>query len=85
MRGRVLGSGEVLANGDYLESDDGRLRLIMQTDGNLVLYCYTKTVAHIGAVALAQSANGQTADQFTSEVANAYYGQGYTLCPATPG
>ena len=46
---------------------------------------YTKTLALTAAVALAQSANGQTADQFTSEVANAYYGQGYTLCPATPG
>lgn len=44
--GAVLGSGDVLANGTVLESDDGRLHLYMQPDGNLVLYCYSKSSAH---------------------------------------
>ena len=46
---------------------------------------YTKTLALTAVVALAQNANGQTADLFNSDVPNAYYRQGYTLCPATPG
>lgn len=44
--GAVLGSGDILANGAVLESDDGRLHLYMQPDGNLVLYCYGKSSAH---------------------------------------
>jgi hypothetical protein len=35
---RVLGPGERLTGGQYLLSSNGRHRLAMQTDGNLVLY-----------------------------------------------
>ena len=37
-RGSTLTSGETLTEGDYLESDGGQYKLIMQGDGNLVLY-----------------------------------------------
>jgi hypothetical protein len=33
-------SGSTLASGDFLGSDDGKLALVMQSDGNLVLYTY---------------------------------------------
>ena len=33
-------SGSTLAPGDFIGSDDGKLALVMQTDGNLVLYAY---------------------------------------------
>jgi len=35
-----ISSGSTLAPGDFLGSDDGKLALVMQTDGNLVLYTY---------------------------------------------
>ncbi len=36
--GDKLGMGEELKRGDYLKSANGRYRLILQRDGNLVLY-----------------------------------------------
>ena len=36
-----LTTGQVLAPGEWIGSDDGRLKLIMQSDGNLVLYTST--------------------------------------------
>lgn len=35
-----MSSGSTLAPGDFIGSDDGKLALVMQTDGNLVLYTY---------------------------------------------
>jgi hypothetical protein len=35
-----MSSGSTLAPGDFIGSDDGKLCLVMQTDGNLVLYTY---------------------------------------------
>jgi len=35
-----MSSGSTLAPGDFIGSDDGKLQLIMQTDGNLVLYTF---------------------------------------------
>lgn len=37
----TLHPGEVLDNGKSLRSADGRFWLVMQPDGNLVVYCYT--------------------------------------------
>ena len=37
-KGTTLTSGETLTEGDYLESNGGQYKLIMQGDGNLVLY-----------------------------------------------
>jgi hypothetical protein len=37
-KGATLTSGQTLTEGDYLESDGGQYKLIMQGDGNLVLY-----------------------------------------------
>jgi hypothetical protein len=37
-RGSALLSNQYLRNGDYLQSSNGRYRLYLQTDGNLVLY-----------------------------------------------
>jgi cell wall-associated NlpC family hydrolase len=37
-KGTTLTSGEALTEGDYLESNGGQYKLIMQGDGNLVLY-----------------------------------------------
>jgi hypothetical protein len=35
-----MSSSSTLAPGDFIGSDDGKLQLIMQTDGNLVLYAF---------------------------------------------
>ncbi len=37
-KGSILHAGEELTAGQYLESSDGHYRLVMQSDGNLVLY-----------------------------------------------
>jgi hypothetical protein len=50
-RGAILSSGETLDAGSYLESPNGSYRLIMQGDGNLVLY--------EGAVTCATSCSGK--------------------------
>jgi hypothetical protein len=38
-----MSSGSTLAPGDFIGSNDGKIALVMQTDGNLVLYTYEMT------------------------------------------
>jgi cell division protein FtsB len=38
-----MSSGSTLAPGDFIGSNDGKIALVMQTDGNLVLYAYQMT------------------------------------------
>jgi len=59
-KGSTLAAGGALTEGDYLESDGGQYKLIMQGDGNLVLYQEGKalwsseTGGHPGSYAVMQ-------------------------------
>ena len=71
-----ISSGDTLAAGDFVGSNDGSIYLIMQTDGNLVLYtsqnienCSKMTDGHIGG----------------GEYANALYNIGKQAIPGNLG
>ncbi|THU35986.1 hypothetical protein FAM09_21600 [Niastella caeni] len=48
--GAVLNSNAVMYTNQYLKSTDGRFMLILQTDGNLVLYFYNTFLWHTNTV-----------------------------------
>jgi len=71
-----MSSGSALAAGDFLGSTSGNLALIMQSDGNLVLYTFTMVEN------CQQMADGNTGG---GVAANALYNIGKTAIPANMG